>query len=123
MKTLLLAAVATVALSASAHAQRESNITVARLLTICQDQRLSSACTAYIDGVADAAGIYQKLRPADGTAGGTLPGYICIPASQTGTQIRQSVIQSLRGRPDDAQKVAGGAVLSTLLSNYPCTAR
>ena len=121
MKTLLLAT-ALLSLSGAAYAQRESNITAGRLVQICgsRDPRQSEACVAYIDGVSDAAATYQRLRPADGGSGGTLPGYICITGATTGVQLRQSVVAWLQQRPNEAQKVAGAAVLSALLDVYPC---
>ena len=122
MKTALLSAAALLCLAGTAHAQRESNITAGRLVQICssRDARLSEACTAYIDGVSDAAATYQRLRPADGGNGGTLPGYICITGATTGVQLRQSVVSYLSQHPGDSQKVAGTAVLNALLDIYPC---
>ena len=122
MTRLLLVTAALACLAGHAQAQRESNITASRLSQICtsQDPRLSEACTAYIDGVSDSATTYQKLRPMDGSAGGTLPGYICVPGATTGVQLRQSVVSWLRDHQNQSQRVAGGAVLSALLDIYPC---
>ena len=123
MKTALFAAVALCALgSTAAHAQRMSNLTGERLARLCVSQRPQDVegCTAYIDGVADAVGFYQRLRPADGSKGGNLPGYICIPGPVTGVQLRQAVTGWFRAHQDQANRQASGIVLRALDETFVC---
>ncbi len=127
MKTVLLAAVAVLALSSgvlssTAHAQREARITGQKLVDLCRstDRTALEACTAYIDGIADTVGFYQRLRPADGSKGGKLPAYICIPAATTGAQMRDTVINWFKAHPDRATQQASGIVLNALNTTYLC---
>ena len=122
MKILFLAAVALVALSGAAQAQRFSNLTGQRLVEMCgsRDTNLVESCTAYIDGIADSAGFYQGLRPADGSKGAPLPGYICIPKEVTGIRLRNSVVQWFRKHADQANRQASGIVLRALDDTYLC---
>ena len=121
MKTVLLAAVATLAFTAQAQAQRESNINGQRLVALCTGDRTSvEGCEAYIDGVADAAGFYQRLRPEDGSKGATLPAYICIPGPTTGAQLRETVIQWYEKHQDNANRQASGVVLRALDEAFHC---
>ena len=126
MKTILLAAIAVAALSGlgtgTAHAQRMSNLTGAKLIELCnsRDERLKSGCTAYIDGIADTAAFYQRLRPADGSKGGKLPGYICVPGPTTGVQLRTRVVEWYKSHQDQANRQASGIVLRALDDLYLC---
>ena len=121
MKTLLIAA-AILSLPAAAHAQRYSNITAGKLVELCisRDPRQVESCTAYIDGVADAAALYQRLRPRDASKGPPLPAYICVPGPTTGVQLRQTVVDFLRKHMDQATIQAGGIVLRALDETFTC---
>lgn len=122
MKPVLLAAAAVLALSSAAHAQRESKITGEALVRLCtaQNPKDIEACTAYVNGVADAAGVYQRLRPADGSKGAALPAYVCIPGPTTGVQLRQAVITFFRSHTGEGQRIASGMTLSAFAEAYPC---
>jgi hypothetical protein len=106
----------------TAQAQRFSSITGAKLAELCasRDQRQVEGCTAYIDGIADAAGFYQRLRPMDGSRGGTLPGYVCIPAPTTGAQLRTAFVDWMKKHADQGQRQASGVVLRALDDNFVC---
>ena len=125
MNTTLLAPVlglvAAVALGGPAHAQRESNVNGQRLVQLCTGDRVSvEAGDAYVSGVADAAGFYQRLRPEDGSKGATLPAYICIPGPTTGAQLRETVVQWYQRHPDNANRQASGVVLRALDETFKC---
>lgn len=125
MNTVLLApvlgCVAALAFSGQAHAQRESNVNGQRLVQLCTGDRVSiEACDAYVNGVADAAGFYQRLRPQDGSKGATLPAYICIPGPTTGAQLRETVVQWFQRHPDNANRQASGVVLRALDETFKC---
>ena len=121
MRLLLLAAVA-VAFAAPAQAQRFSNLTGAKLVELCssKDPAHLEGCTAYINGIADAAAFYQRLRPMDGSKGERLPGYICVPGPTTGVQLRQGVVGWFKTHQDQAQRQASGIVLRALDEQYLC---
>ena len=128
MKTPLFAALALLALpllalGVPAHAQRQSDTTGEQLAKLCtsRDARQLEGCTAYISGIADAAGLFQDLRPADGSKGAALPGYVCIPAKATGVQLRQAFVEWLRKHPDRNSQQAGHAVLVALDETFPCS--
>lgn len=120
--TVALAALATLALGTTAQAQRMSNLTGERLMRLCtsQDRTQVEGCTAYIDGIADSVAFYQRLRPADGSKGGNLPGYVCVPGPTTGVQLRQSVITWYRSHQDQANRQASGIVLRALDETFVC---
>lgn len=122
MKTLLLAAIAALALGGTANAQRMSNLTGQKLVELCtaRDPRQVEGCTAYIDGIADTAAFYQRLRPADGSKGGALPGYVCVPGTTTGVQLRASIVDWFRKHSDQANRQASGIVLRALDEVYLC---
>ena len=122
MKTLLLAGVAVVVLGGTAHAQRMSNLTGAKLVELCtsKDPKLVSGCTAYIDGIADTSAFYQRLRPMDGSKGEKLPGYICVPGPVTGVQLREGVVNWFKTHQDQANRQASGIVLRALDELYVC---
>ena len=122
MKSLLLAVIAALAFNGAAHAQRMSNLTGTTLVQMCtsKDNRAVEGCTAYIDGIADSAAFYQRLRPADGSKGAKLPGYVCVPGGATGTQLRQTVIDWFAKHKDQGQRQASGIVLRALDDTYLC---
>ena len=122
MKTLMLVATLALALPGAAHAQRQSNLTAQKLIDLCtsKDKTAVEGCTAYIDGIADTSAYYQRLRPADGTKGGALPGYICVPGPTTGVQLRQTVVEFFRKHPEAATRQASGIVLRALDAAYLC---
>jgi hypothetical protein len=122
MKALLLGAAALLALGGAAHAQRISNITGAKLLEVCtsRDPRMAEACTAYIDGVSDAASFYQFLRPMDGAKGPRLPDYICVPGATTGPQLRDAILAWARRHPEAMRESAAQVTMRALNDTYLC---
>ena len=122
MKTVLMAAVAVVTLGGAAQAQRMSNLTGAKLVELCtsKEPRHVEGCTAYIDGIADTSAFFQRLRPADESKGAKLPGYICVPGSTTGVQLRQTVIDWFKKHTDQGSRQASGIVLRALDDTYLC---
>ncbi len=121
MKTLLIA-LALLCAGGAAQAQRFSNLSGEKLVQLCtsRDARAVEGCTAYIDGIADTSAFYQTLRPGNGSKGAPLPGYICIPATTTGVQLRQAVIDWFKKHPDQGQKQASGIVLRALDETFLC---
>lgn len=111
-----------VVLSGPVFAQRMSNLTGAKLVELCgsKDPRALDGCTAYIDGIADTVAFYQRLRPADGSRGAALPGYVCIPGPVTGVQLRQAVIEWFGKNRDQGQRQASGVVLRAFDEKWPC---
>ena len=71
MKLLLASLAVLAACAGSAHAERFSPIDGGKLVSLCtgRDKGVVADCTAYINGVSDAASFYQNLRPADGSKG------------------------------------------------------
>ena len=90
------------------------------LIVARTDARAVEGCTAYIDGIADASAFYQRLRPADGSKGGALPGYICVPGPTTGVQLRQAVVDWYKKHAGEGQKQASGIVLRALDETFLC---
>lgn len=127
MKTLLLAALATSALTlaapGAAHAQRESKISGEVLNGLCASTEAKSVegCEAYIDGVIDAALTYQQLRPVNGSKGTALPAYLCVPGTLTGQQLRQAYLDAYKRNPQP-NRFAAGIILSAFSTAYPCAA-
>ena len=105
-----------------AHAQRFTPITARQLGEFCTggDRVRAQQCESYIDAVADTAGFYQRLVPEDGSKGGKLPGYLCIPDNATGVTLRENFVRWLRGHGDAGTRQASGAVMDSLYVAYPC---
>jgi hypothetical protein len=126
MRPIFLAGFAIVALAGTAQAQtaRESGLTGQTLVKLCTpaDPKSVEACEAYINGVADAAYFYQVLRPANGTKGGPLPGYLCIPPSTTSQQLREKVVAFVQKKATEGERAANGVVLRALNDSYACPA-
>jgi hypothetical protein len=122
MKLLFGTLLALVAAVGSAHAERFSAIDGSRLITICtgRDKGVVADCTAYINGVSDAASFYQNLRPADGSKGGRLPAYICVPTAITGVQLRDAVVGWAKSHPESQRLQASGVVLRALHDTFKC---
>ena len=122
LQTAVVAVIATAAFGGAAHAQRFSNLTGQKLVQLCtsSEPREVEGCTAYIDGIADTAAFYQRLRPSDGTKGGALPGYICVPGPTTGGQLRTAIVTWFRKHEDQANRQASGIVLRALDESYLC---
>jgi hypothetical protein len=123
MKALLLGAIAAFALCGAAQAQRISNITGAKLLETCTSRSpaMLEACTAYVDGVSDAASFYQFLRPMDGSKGQRLPDYVCVPGPTTGPQLRETIVAWLKRHPDAARQSAAQVTMRALNDTYLCS--
>ena len=122
MKTTLSILLATAALCGPAGAERFSSITGGKLVELCtgKDKGVVGDCTAYINGVSDAASFYQTLLPRDGSKGGQLPGYVCVPTGATGVQLREAVVAWSKRKPDDLGRQASGVVLNALRDTFPC---
>jgi hypothetical protein len=120
MKTALLACAAVLALGGSAHAARFSTVDGNKLLQICTNPKLSTSCTAYIEGISDSISLYQELRPQDGSKGGALPAYVCVPEQVTGLRERDTVVSFLKQHPESASRPAAGVVADALRSAYAC---
>jgi len=110
------------AVAGSAQAERFSALDGNRLIGLCagRDKGVVAECTAYINGVSDSASFYQNLRPADGSKGGKLPAYLCVPTALTGVQMRQAVIGWARSHPESMSVQASGLVLRALNDTYKC---
>ncbi len=122
MKLLFGIAFVLVAGLGSAHAERFSAIDGGRLISLCtgRDKGVAADCTAYINGVSDAVSFYQNIRPADGSKGGKLPAYICVPTAITGVQLREAVVSWARAHPDTQRTQASGVVLRALHDTFKC---
>ena len=123
MKSLFLAIVVLAAFCGSAQAQRFSNLDGNRLMTICtsRNPQQVESCTAYVDGISDTVSFYQKLRPQDGSKGGALPAYVCVPGATTGVQLRQAVVNYAGKHRDQLSEAASGIVLRALNEAYLCS--
>ena len=106
----------------SAHAERFSSLDGTKLVSLCtgRDKGVVGDCTAYIEGISDTASFYQRIRPADGSKGGKLPAYLCIPTAVTGVQLREAVVSWAKAHPDSMKLQASGVVLRALHDNYKC---
>jgi len=122
MKLLFGTLLLLVAAAGSAQAERFSAIDGGRLITICtgRDKGVVADCTAYINGVSDAASFYQNLRPADGSKGGKLPAYLCVPTAITGVQLREAVVGWAKSHPESQRLQASGVVLRALHDTFKC---
>jgi len=122
MKLLFGTLFVLVAAAGSAQAERFSAIDGGRLITICtgRDKGVVADCTAYINGVSDAASFYQNLRPADGSKGGKLPAYLCVPTAITGVQLREAVVGWAKSHPESQGLQASGVVLRALHDTFKC---
>jgi hypothetical protein len=121
MKTFGLAAFGLLALVGTAHAQRVSNITGAKLGDICISKSSAQleACSAYLDGISDAISFYQHLMPVDGSKG-KLPDYVCVPGPVTGPQLRQTYVAWLREHSEAQRQPAAQAAMRALNDSYKC---
>jgi hypothetical protein len=123
MRAFWLGAAALLALGGTAGAQnRISNITGAKLVETCTNRNpaMVEACTAYIDGVSDAASFYQFLRPTDGSKGQRLPDYVCVPGPTTGPQLRQTIVEWARRHPEALRQSAAQVTMRALNDTYLC---
>ena len=119
-----IVALAVVALAGTAHAQRESAVTGTKLVQICssKDKTALEACEAYIEGVSDSVTVYQSLRPRDGSRGQAFSAnaYICIPASTTGVQLRETWLTWAKQHQGDMGRHATSLVLRAMRDTHPC---
>ncbi len=122
MKRALIAAGLAALLGTSAHAARYSPMSGERLLQACtaRSSALVGACDAYLDGVSDTITTYQISRPADGSKGAKLPGYICVPGHMTGPQLREAVVGWGKQHRNELRAQASAIVVRALLQLYPC---
>ena len=112
-------AIAAVLLAGTAHAERFSALNGTKLVEICT-ARDATDCTSYIEGISDTVSFYQRLRPADGSKGGKLPAYVCVPEGVTGIQLREQVVGWAKQHPDLMGRQASGVVLRALDGLYAC---
>lgn len=121
MKTIVLAAAGILALAGTAHAQRVSNISGAKLGDICVSKSAASleACSAYLDGISDAISFYQHLMPKDGDKG-KLPDYVCVPGPTTGPQLREKYVTWLRAHSEAQKQPAAQAAMRALNDSFAC---
>ena len=121
MKSFALSLVALVALGGAAHAQRFSALTGGKLGNLClsNDRNSSEACTAYLDGISDAIGFYQRLMPSSGEKG-KLPDYVCVPAATTGVQLRTTYVTWLRQHTEAQREPAAQAAMRALNDSFKC---
>lgn len=122
MRAIGLAVVAVLALGGTAHAQRFSNLSGGKLGDTCisRDRNVAEACTAYLDGISDAISFYQRLMPKDGSRGGRLPDYVCVPGPTTGPQLRESYVSWLRRHPEAQRQPAAQAAMRAMNDTYLC---
>ena len=122
IRTLVVAGAVLCAAAPAAHAQRFTKVTGQQLVQLCtgKDRVRAEQCVSYIDAVADTAGFYQRLRPQDGSKGAALPGYVCIPETATGINLRDTVVSWLRAHPDANTRQASGVVMDALYAEHPC---
>ena len=123
MRTVLIAGLALAALGGAAQAQRISNISGGKLGDICisRERGQQEACKAYLDGISDAISFYQHLMPRDGSRGGKLPDYVCVPGPTTGPQLQESYVAWLRQHKDAQRQPAAQAAMRALNDTYPCS--
>ena len=122
MRMVGLALLALVAAGGTAQAQRFSNITGGKLGDLClsRDRNLAETCTAYLDGISDAISFYQRLQPSDGSRGGKLPDYVCVPGPTTGPQLRETFVSWLRKHDEAQRQPAAQAAMRALNDTYHC---
>ena len=117
-----LALLAAGSAAAPAHAERFSRVDGNKLVQICtsKDKGVVADCTSYLEGVSDSVSFYQKVRPADGSKGGKLPAYICVPEATTGVQMREALLAWAKANGDKLNLQASGVVIRALQDTYKC---
>ncbi len=122
MKTIWVAA-ALLALGGTAQAQRVSNISGGKLGEICssKERQVQESCKAYLEGVSDTLSFYQRLMPQDGSKGGKLPDYVCVPGPTTGPQLQETYVRWLRSHTEAQRQPAVQAAMRALNDNYLCS--
>ncbi|MDT7952647.1 MAG: Rap1a/Tai family immunity protein [Acetobacteraceae bacterium] len=117
-----MSAIALLAFAGTAHAQRLSNISGGKLGDICISKSSAQleACDAYLDGIADGISFYQHLMPQDGSKGGKLPDYVCVPGPTTGPQLRQTYVAWLREHKEAQRGPAAQAAMRAFNDSYKC---
>jgi len=63
---------------------------------------------------------YQELRPQDGSKGGALPAYVCVPTEVTGVRQRDTVVNYMKSHPDSANRQAAGVVADAFRDAFAC---
>lgn len=91
-----------------AHAQRMSKVTGATLMSACTGKSTSS-CDAYLDGFSDAIFVEGKTAAV-----------ACVPIPATGTEMREVLIQYMKGHPEVQHMKAGEIAHAALAKAYPC---
>ena len=118
-----LAGTASVALPLSpAQAQRVTALTGETLVKLCTSRNRTELeeCTAYLSGVGDSIDFYQDLLPPDGSKGGRLPAYVCIPNTAKGADLRTAVLNWIRSHPDEARRTAQFIVPRAFHDSFRC---
>ena len=93
-------------------------------MSLCanSDQRWVEACKAYLDGINQTVALYQRLRPQNGSAGGTLPEYICVPPEVNGERLRQLVLDWGRAHRDSLNDQGINVAIWAMRDRYKCNA-
>ncbi len=107
MKTMALV-VACVAVAGTAHAQRESRVTGAKLLSLCTASNTAN-CDAYLSGIGDAV-----------AAGGPAHAAFCIPDAVTGKQLRDVAVKFMREHPQEMELKAGTIATHAFTAAFAC---
>ena len=121
MKTgfvLLATFLAVAAPTAVAHAQRLAPITGGKLLSLCGNARMRTACDAYVSGVGDGiAGVQHMMSDQQGRA---FAGSTCIPNGTSGETLRSTVVDYLRAHSGLMDKPAAVPTFEALHAAFPC---
>ncbi len=107
MKKIALV-LACVAIAGVAHAQRESRVTGAKLLSLCTASAAAN-CDAYLSGVADGV-----------AAQGPEHAPFCIPDAVTGKQLREVAVKYMHDHPQDLELKAGTVVTHAYTAAFAC---
>ena len=96
------------AAAGTAHAQRESRVTGAKLLSLCSASNAAN-CDAYLSGVADAV-----------AAQGPQHAPFCIPDAVTGKQLREVAVKYLHDHPQELELKAGTVATHAFSAAFAC---
>ncbi len=99
---------ACMAVASTAHAQRESRVTGAKLLSLCTASAAAN-CDAYLSGVADAVAAQGPDRAP-----------FCIPDAVTGRQLREVAIKFMHDHPQELELKAGTVVSHAYAAAFAC---
>ena len=122
MKTIFAVIALVTLVGGTAQAERYSKVDGNKLISLCtsRDKSVVADCTSYIEGVSDSVSFYQDVRPVDGSKGGKLPAYVCVPTATTGVQMRETVVSWAKANPDKLGLQASGVVIRALHAAFKC---